>query len=161
MQFGERQIFAVEIGNCWGGSSQLRDVDIWAAGHRLTYYDNCAYLPSFIHALECEINYLSRTNAASDFNIEDYRGNVESLHETCVASEVWDGYRFLDYGATTDGVRAYIFSDHEEFLITFQFRSEQVYSESGNKIFFVTIFKHALLNVLNQAVNYLRLYVSK
>jgi len=157
MQFGDQQIFAVEIGNYWGGSRQLREVDIWAAGHRLTYYDNCAYLPSFIHALECEMNWLSRDGTASDFKLENYGGKVESLHESCNASEIWDRYRFIDYGATTDGVIAYIFRDEEQFLITFQFWWEYPHPDERGRIFSVKIPKRDLLEILHQTVSYLRL----
>jgi hypothetical protein len=160
VQFGDRQIFAIEVGSFWDDSCQLREIDIWAAGHQLTYYDNCAYLPSFIHALEYEMNHLSRTAIASEFSVEDYRGNVKSLYEACITSASKDKYRFVDYGATTDGVRAYIFRDSEQFLITFQFRPEHPYLDDEDKIFFVLIAKHALLEILHRAVSYIRLYAS-
>ena len=157
MQFGDKQIFAFSVGGYWGGSNQLREVDIWAASRRLTCFDNCAYLPSFIYSLECELNWLSRDDTVSDFNPADYGGNAELLHQICKESEIWDRHWFLNHGETTDDVISYIFRSTLNFLITFEFCQETNPSpiETG-QVFSVEIPEHDLLSSLRQTVNYLR-----
>lgn len=46
---GEQITFAIEIGEAV--SADLRVVDVWTAGKRLTVNDNVAYVPSLCHYL--------------------------------------------------------------------------------------------------------------
>jgi hypothetical protein len=79
MDIGSRDELAFSIGE--KQSSTLRVVDIWLNSVLITYFDNSAYLPTFVHSLEREL--------------EDIKSGL--IHRD---------YVFFDHGPTTDDVIA-------------------------------------------------------
>lgn len=64
-RIGDRAMFAVEIGEV--EPHQLRVVELWAAGQRLTTEDNWAFLPFLIRVMRsstAQVRRGTRTDAA-------------------------------------------------------------------------------------------------
>ncbi|MGB4812825.1 MAG: hypothetical protein WBP13_10170 [Methylophilaceae bacterium] len=79
MNIGDTNKIAFIIGE--RTSRDLRAVSIYVGGELITYDDNVAYVPQFIHSIECEAADLEQRNISNE-------------------------YFFLNWGATTDGVSA-------------------------------------------------------
>ncbi|MBY5990896.1 hypothetical protein [Ferrimonas balearica] len=77
MKYGNRKELSFEIDH--QPSESLCEVDIWIGGMLITYSDNVAYLPGFIHSLKREVKNL--------------KSGV--IDEEC---------SFLNHGPTTDDV---------------------------------------------------------
>ena len=56
--FGDKQRFAVEVGEFRGDSDRLRRVDLWAAGRWLTCDDNTAFVPQFCMSVQDTLSWI-------------------------------------------------------------------------------------------------------
>ncbi|MFK3983436.1 hypothetical protein ACI2K4_24010 [Micromonospora sp. NPDC050397] len=137
-QFGDRATFAVEIGEFWGGSSQLRIVDLWAAGKRLTVDDNCAYLPSFTYAM--------RSTAArvrhGDVGSCPFPGrSPEEIFRLLVADETEsrEQYWFMQWGPTVDNLSKYAYLDGDLVLVFTFWRPTHPVPGERDRVFVATI----------------------
>lgn len=79
MDIGDKSKIAFIIGERAG--KDLRIVNVHVGGELVTYYDNTAYVPQFVHAIEREALDIENKNIS-------------------------DEYRFLNWGPTTDDVSA-------------------------------------------------------
>jgi hypothetical protein len=77
MLIGSKEKIAFEVGNKL--SSDQQEVNIWISNTLVTEFDNCAYVPQFIHSVKLE---------AIDV----------------VGRDIDDDTMFLDFGPTTDDV---------------------------------------------------------
>ena len=80
MDIGLRDEIAFSIGK--KQSSTIQTVDIWLDSVLITYFDNSAYLPTFVHSLKREL--------------EDIENGL-----------IHGDYVFFDHGPTTDDVVAH------------------------------------------------------
>jgi hypothetical protein len=88
--FGTRDLLSFEMAD--STESRLLQVDIWAAGLLLTYFDNMAYLPAFTNSLKREI--------------------------ACIRTVTGDTEKpFLGHGPTTDDVSGTITIQNSEAII--------------------------------------------
>jgi hypothetical protein len=117
---GDKNHFAAEIGESEADTTQLRRVDLWAAGHWLTCDDNTAYVPTF-----CTDVYftLRRIRSGSELSLPFHGVSPEETHRRLL--EVDDGTReqfwFPCWGPTTDNIVGHIFRVGKKLVITFEF----------------------------------------
>ena len=90
MIIGNKQSIAFEVAEFDG--SNMREVDIWVGGERVTYIDNLAYLPQFIASLKSELDYIER-------------------------GDISEEYIALPLGPTTDAVSAKFYIDGKEIKL--------------------------------------------
>lgn len=118
---GDRTTFAIEIGEAV--SADLRIVDVWAAGKRLTTDDNVAYVPSLLH-------YLRR--AAARVCQREIRPcpfpehSSEQIFRQLEADETGfrEHYWFMRWSEMLDNVSSYAYLD-DELVIIFAFRRDE------------------------------------
>lgn len=120
-QFGDRPTFALEVGE--NVSANLRTVDLWAGGMRLTSDDNVVYLPSFrrmvresaarVRRREVPLRPFPGLSPAQIFRLLQ-------ADETDLREQFW----FLRWGETVDNVSAYAFLDGDDLVIGFTFWRE-------------------------------------
>jgi len=79
MDIGDKSKLAFVIGERAG--QDLRMVNVYVGGELVTYYDNTAYVPQFVHSIEREALAIENNNIS-------------------------DEYVFLNWGPTTDDVSA-------------------------------------------------------
>jgi hypothetical protein len=155
---GDKQRFAVEVGEfdevgrSWGGGDQLRHVDLWAAGRRLTCDDNTAFVPGLCMDVRDTRNWL---RSGSDLS-RPYTGiSLPETHRRLLEAD--DGSReqfwFPMWGPITDNICGHLFRDGELLLITLEFwrKTHQPPDERG-KVFAAEITEDELVNVLEQTI---------
>ncbi|MET7751175.1 hypothetical protein [Micromonospora sp. NPDC005367] len=116
-RFGDRATFAVEIGEV--EPHQLRVVDLWAAGKRLTTDDNWAFLPFFIGALRSDATQVRRR----DVKPCPFPGRApEEVFRLLDADETEfrERFWFMQWGESVDNVSTYAYLD-EDLVIVFAF----------------------------------------
>ncbi|WP_422735691.1 hypothetical protein ACN263_18755 [Micromonospora sp. WMMD729] len=116
-RFGDRTRLAVEIGEA--EPHQLRVVDLWAAGRRLTTGDNCVFLPSFIRAMRSSAARVSRR----DVEPCPFSGRTpEEIFQLLEAddTEFRERFWFLQWGEIVDNVSRYAYLD-DDLVIVFAF----------------------------------------
>ncbi|SBT45442.1 hypothetical protein [Micromonospora auratinigra] len=150
--FSDRATFAVEIGEV--EPSQLRVVDLWAAGRRLTIEDNSAFLPYFIPVLRSSAARVRRRDVAGcPFPGRTPEEVFRLLHadETEFREQFW----FLRWGETVDNVSAYAYLD-EDLVIVFAFRRED-HPESADlgRVFVARIPPDEFVTTVEQAAHLL------
>ena len=112
--FGDRDRFAIEIGD------RPDLVDLWAAGHRLTYFDNDVYLPQFRHSVKTTLDWLGRD---PDLSLPYPGHSPEENHCLLMADDTGlrERYWVFNWGPTTDDFFAHLFHDGNRLIITVQF----------------------------------------
>jgi hypothetical protein len=65
MIIGSKQSIAFEVAEFDG--SNMREVDIWVGGERVTYIDNLVYLPQFIASLKRELDCIESGDISDDY----------------------------------------------------------------------------------------------
>lgn len=65
MIIGNKQSIAFEVSEFDG--SNMREVDIWVGGERVTYIDNLVYLPQFIASLKRELDCIESGDISDDY----------------------------------------------------------------------------------------------
>jgi hypothetical protein len=99
-------------------SRDLRIVDVYVGGVLVTYYDNKAYVPQFIHSIECE---------ASD--IENRK--------------ISDEYLFLNWGPTTDDVSACGEMENDNLRLTCELRNGKLIEITLPIEYVVSVYREA------------------
>jgi hypothetical protein len=119
-RFGDRATFAVEVGAI--EPPQLRVVDLWAAGKRLTASDNTAYVPFLVRAMRSTAAQVRRRDVAPcpfpDRSPEEIF-RLLSADETEFREQFW----FMQWGEIVDNVSCYAYLD-DDLVIVLAFRKE-------------------------------------
>ncbi|WP_018790403.1 hypothetical protein [Salinispora arenicola] len=135
-RFGDRATFAVEIGEV--EPHQLRVVDLWAGGKRLTTEDNWAFLPFFIRAVRSSAAQVRRRDVkACPFPGRAPKEIFRLLHadETQFREQFW----FMQWDETVDNVFKYTYLE-EDLVIVFAFwRADHPFPEDLGKVFVARI----------------------
>jgi hypothetical protein len=116
-RLGDRETFAVEVGEV--ESAQLRVVDLWAAGKRLTVDDNSAFLPFFCPAMRATAEQVRRGEVEPHpFPGLSPEDNFRRLEEN--EYEFRQRFWFMEWGETVDNVSRYAYLDGD-LVFTFAF----------------------------------------
>ena len=158
MRFGERESFAVEIGpvDRDAPTTQVRRVDLWAAGRQLSCDDNDTFVPAFCLSVEATITSLLSDN---DRSLPSPELSLEENHRRLWEAEYEDRspYRFLSWGPTTDNLSALLFRRGSTAIITFEFwRESHPRSDEVGRVFTCELPERELLRSLHEAVCLLR-----
>ncbi|GAA2616731.1 hypothetical protein [Paractinoplanes durhamensis] len=120
-RFGDRASFAVEAGEFQ--SPQLRVVDLWAGGERLTVDDNTAYLPVFIGFMRSTADQVRRRELQPcPFPGRSPEDNFRRLERA--KPELRERFWFMQWGETVDNVAKYAYLDNDVLVIVFSFWRE-------------------------------------
>ncbi|MEU4334813.1 hypothetical protein AB0F59_09325 [Micromonospora lupini] len=138
-RFGDLATFAVEIGEIGEIEPyQLRVVDLWAAGKRLTTEDNYAFLPYFINVMRSSAAQVRRRDVRPcPFPGRTPEQIFRLLHadDTEFREQFW----FMQWGETVDNVSTYAYLD-DDLVIVFAFwRSAHPYPDDLGTVFVARI----------------------
>jgi hypothetical protein len=155
--FGNPQGFAIELGSSFETSptSGLRVVDIWAAGRELCCDDNRVFVPQFCLSIEATITWLLWDH---DLSLPSPDLSPEENHRRVKTDpKEREGYRFLDWGPTTDNLTAFLFQRDRSMLITFEFwRETHPRPHEIGQVYVAEVPDKELLRCLHQTVCALR-----
>jgi hypothetical protein len=129
---------------------------LWAAGRELCCDDDCAFVPQFCMSVESTIAWLLSDH---DRSLPYPELSPEDNHRRLCEKEYGDRqvYRFLNWGPTTDNVRAFLFRRGADAIITFEFwRETHRRPDEIGRVFVAVIPERQLLHSLRQAVRALR-----
>jgi hypothetical protein len=157
-RFGERATFAVEIGpvDHDASATQVRTVDLWAAGRHLSCDDRDAFVPAFCLSVEATITSLLSDD---DRSLPHPELSPEENHRRLSEAEYEDRspYRFMNWGPTTDNLSALLFRRGPTAIITFEFwRESHPRPDELGRVFTCELAERELLRSLHQAVCLLR-----
>ncbi|MEV4637893.1 hypothetical protein AB0J80_11115 [Actinoplanes sp. NPDC049548] len=150
-RFGDRADFAVEIGV--QQSPQLRVVDLWAAGKRLTTADNVAFVPFLARAMRSTAAQLRRRDVEPCPAPGREPGEIFALlhaDQTDFRERFW----FLEWGEIVDNVSRYAYRDDDNVVLVFAFwRADHPAPEDQGKVFVANLRPDALAAVLEGAAD--------
>lgn len=152
MQFGDKQRFAAEVGEFWGGNDQFRRVDLWASGRWLTRDDNVVFIPQFCMSVRDTLNWL---RSGCDLSRPFAGMPPAEIHRWLL--ELDDGSReqfwFPLWGPTTDNISGHVFRDGESLSITLEFwRETHKPTEERGEVFVAEVPEAELICVLEQMI---------
>ncbi|MEV4283069.1 hypothetical protein [Actinoplanes xinjiangensis] len=159
-RFGDRARFAVEVGEVWPPpptpATELRTVDLWAAGKWLTTDDNTAFLPTFIRFLRSTAGKVRRREVSPcPFPQRAPEEVFHLLHaddETDFREQFW----LMHWGETVDNVTSYAYLDGDDLVIVFSYwRAEHPFPEDLGKVFVARIPADEFATVLDEAADLL------
>lgn len=151
-RFGDRSTFAIEVGEVW--SRDLRIVDVWAAGKRLTTDDNTAFVPSICRQMR---------PAAAQVRQRDippcpYPGrSPEEIFRRLRAdgTEFAERYWFIQWSEILDNVSKYAYLDHDLVIVFGFWRETHPFPEDLGKVFTVRIPPDAFATTVQEAADLL------
>jgi hypothetical protein len=148
--FGDKKRFAAEVGEFSDDSTQLRRVDLWAAGRWLTCDDNTAYVPQFCMSVQGTVNWLQ---SGCDLSLPLPGLSPVETHRRLL--DIDDGSReqfwFPRWGPTTDNVTAHVFRVGDRLVIPFEFwRPLHPRPEEFGQVFVAELPESELVNVLEK-----------
>ncbi|MFC7247171.1 hypothetical protein ACFQO7_32255 [Catellatospora aurea] len=131
-RFGNRSTFAVEVGEVW--SRDLRIVDLWAAGKRLTTDDNTAFVPSICHQMRLTAALVrQREIPPCPFPGRPSEEIFRRLRAD--GTEFAEPYWFMGWSEILDNVSKYAYLD-DDLVIVFAFwRATHPLPEDLGKVF--------------------------
>lgn len=150
--FGDKRHFAIEVGESPSPTnSQLRRVDIWAAGHWITCDDNHAYIPQFSFAIRSEV---ARLRAGVDITLPDSTATPQAAFSLCQQNHLLQQrFLFLDWGPTTDNILAYAFRVGSQLLVPFKFwRPEHANPKERELVFVADCLETEFIDVMEKTV---------
>jgi hypothetical protein len=152
MLFGDKQRFAAEVGEFSDSSTELRRVDLWAAGRWWTCDDNIAFVPQFCMSVRDSVNWL---RSGCDLTQPFPEVDVAEAHRRLLAVD--DGSReqfwFPLWGPTTDNVTAHVFRVADRLVIPFEFwRPLHPRPEELGQVFVAELPEVELVGVLEQVL---------
>jgi len=150
MLFGNKQRFAVEVGEFRKQTATLRRVDIWAANRWWTCDDNLVYIPQFRTDVRDTLSWL---RSATDLSLPFPGLSPAETHRRLLAAD--DGQReqfwFPMWGPTTDNITAHLFRLGESVIIPFEFwRPAHPFPDELGKIFVSELPEAEFLRVLEE-----------
>lgn len=117
--FGDRAAFAIEVGQFWALPHQ-RIVDLWIAGRLLTYDDNIAYLPSFVHLMRGTVDRVRRRDLPA---CPRPGAPPEEIFRSLIADdERRERYWLMQWGETLDGAGVFAYLDGDDLVLGATFR---------------------------------------
>ncbi|MEU7995475.1 hypothetical protein AB0B83_09070 [Micromonospora sp. NPDC049060] len=151
-RFGNRDIFSVEVGEPL--SPNLRVVDLWAAGKKLTTHDNVAYVPStcyYMHTAAAQVRQRAIQPCPSPEQSPEEIFRQLEADETDFREQYW----FIQWSEIVDNVSCYAYLD-DDLVIVFAFRrADHPFPEDVGKVFVARIPPNEFAATLNQAVDLL------
>jgi hypothetical protein len=147
---GDKSRFAVEIGEFWESSRDVRRVDLWAAGRWLTCDDNDAFVPQFCYEVRWTINWHQRTD---DLALPFRNRSPAETHRELL--DLDDGsrerYWFFRWNETTDNILGHVFRIGGDLVITFEFWRETHHDPQELGVVFTTQLPEAeFIQILTQ-----------
>ncbi|MBC7820261.1 MAG: hypothetical protein IAG10_25535 [Planctomycetaceae bacterium] len=148
--FGDKQRFAVEVGEFWEGDTRLRRVDLWAADRWLTCDDNMAFVPQFCMSVRDSLDWL---RSGCDLSLPFPDVSPAEAHRLLLSAD--DGSReqfwFPLWGPTRDNVTAHVFRVGNRLSIPFEFwRPAHPRPEELGAVFVAEMPESELIDVLVQ-----------
>ena len=117
-RFGDRGTFAVEVGEV--EPHQLRVVDLWAAGHRLTVKDNWAYVPQFALSMRHTVEDVRRREVPRcPWPGRPPEKIYRRLHHG--KPEFRQRFWFMHWGPTVDNLSTYAYLDRGDLVMVIAF----------------------------------------
>lgn len=151
-RFGDRATFAVEIGEAT--SADLRTVDLWAAGERLTVDDNSAYLPFFSRAMRVTAAQVHRRALRPcpfpGLTPEENFGLLDAD-----PTETREDFWFMQWGETVDNVSRYAYLDGDLVIIFAFSRTTHPVPEDLGRVFVARIAPDEFVTTLEEAAAWL------
>lgn len=154
---GSRQTFAFEIADDESRHSDLRRVNVCAAGIHLTCDDDTMYIPQFLNSLTCDLDRLvypsDRRRDTMPFTDLSPQGNHRRLLEIAEEDSTAHLYhRFMDWGPTADNVSMHYFRIGDTIYLPFSFWRESHHNanELGN-VFCATVALEELRSTFHRA----------
>ncbi|WP_430495924.1 hypothetical protein ACQRWP_16790 [Micromonospora trifolii] len=151
-RFGDPATFAVEIGEV--EPHQLRAVDLWAAGKRLTIKDSHAFLPFFIRVMRSSAAQVRRRDVEPcpvPGRTPEEIFRLLHADDTEFREQSW----FLQWGETVDNVFKYAYLD-DDLVIVFAFwRPDQPFPDDLGKVFVARIPPEEFVATVEQAADLL------
>jgi uncharacterized protein (TIGR02996 family) len=167
-RFGDRRRFAVEIDEIYEPASGNRRVDIWAGGHWLTCDCHWVSLDTFRGNVELSLRRLRRRQALPlpfpGASPEETHRRLRDAAQEAPSTFPDEGdelrwqwqlsqqYRELDWGPTTDNLRAFLFRREGHLLLTFEFRWEKHRNRDERGVIFVAELPEAELTAVLRRV---------
>jgi hypothetical protein len=150
--FGDKQQFAVEVGEFWQGYQQLRRVDLWVRGRWLTCDDNTVYVPQFCAAVRRTVNWLM---SGCDLTPPFLGVSPLEVHRKLLAleDETREKFWFPHWGPTTDNVLGHLFRVAGKLVFTVEFwRETHPRPEERGIVFAIEISQAEFLGILEQTL---------
>ena len=156
MLFGNKQRFAAEVGEVSKCNTQLRRVDLWAAGRLWTCDDNMAFVPQFCQSVQDSVIWL---RSGCDLTQPFPEVVAAEAHRRLLIID--DGSReqfwFPLWGPTTDNVTAHVFRVADRLVIPFEFwRPSHPRSEELGQVFIAELPESEFLQILEQMLAMLK-----
>lgn len=155
VRFGTRDTFSIEIVDDEHIHSDIRTVDAYAAGIRLTCDDNHVFVPQYLKALTVNLDWLLNPTDRDILPFHDLTPieNHRRLLEIAKDDNTQHLYhRFMDWGPTTDNVRMHYFRDGYQISLPFSFwRKTHWNPEQLGTVFCATMLIDELRSTLHRA----------
>jgi hypothetical protein len=154
--FGDRDLFAVEVGPIVHEHPQGLVVDLWLSGRELCCDDNHVFVPQFCNSVEATITWLL---SDYDRSLPYPELSPEENHRKLFLGEREERSRFsfMEWGPTTDNQTAMLFRRGQNAIITVEFRREaHPRPEELGRVFVAELSDRYVLRSLHQAVCELR-----
>ena len=150
--FGDKQRFAAEVGEFSVGATQLRRVDLWAAGLWLTCDDNTAFVPQFCLSLQGDISEF-RAGRLPLAEFPEMPHADRHRRVLLLDDDTYWRHRFPDWGPTTDNLRGLLLRAGKQLVLTFEFwrKAHPRPAELGT-VFVAELTESELLSVLCDVV---------
>lgn len=116
MDIGDKSKVAFIIGE--RTSHDLRVVNVYIGNELVTYYDNTAYVPQFVHSVECEASDIENRNISNE-------------------------YSFLDWGPTTDDVSVRGVLENNDLRLTCKLRNGKLIEITMPIEYVVSVYREA------------------
>ncbi|WP_027345925.1 hypothetical protein [Hamadaea tsunoensis] len=151
-QFGDRAAFAVEIGEAL--SPDLRVVDLWAAGVRITTQDDVAYVPSLVHYMRSTAVRVRQGQVRPcPFPAKSPAEVFQQLEAD--QTDFRERYWFMRWSEIVDNVASYAYLD-DLLVIAFAFRrADPPLPEHPGTVFVARIPPEDFATIVLQAVDLL------
>ncbi|WP_432920427.1 hypothetical protein ACQPZZ_20435 [Microbispora sp. CA-135349] len=152
---GDKQRFGMEVGD-WV-DSELRQVDLWIAGQRLTCDDNLAFVKQFRLSVAGTARWMrSGGGSPPPFpGLSPVAAHRRLVDESEDFEETAWNCRFFGWGPTTDNLQAFAFREGAHLTITVAFWREEhlrEHPEHAGKVWVAELRTEEFLGLLEELV---------
>ena len=137
---GDKSVVAFELGEKYGGSEELYELEIWVLSERVTCVDNISYLKSLLHYVsydyETDRDILKYKRYFEDLSVEDAHKFIlstrdsDSVHYDIEDDQIYPNQQYLNWGPNTDNVYCFAIPKEDGIYITLEFMSPE--SKTGS-----------------------------